>query len=91
MDPGSGAITGVRITDIANNGSTTVTVVDIRCAQALTFAEETYVPLYPDHKNLLNLPLRVNTAQNEDLVLVGYYFWVFGVSSVAVSFSFCLG
>jgi len=63
----TGAILGVNVTDIADDGSSDVTFINLRCAQAFLLAEE-----------------QLHESWTEDLVMVGYNIWLFGLGAMAI-------
>ncbi|KAG8792268.1 hypothetical protein FRC16_011473 [Serendipita sp. 398] len=62
----TGAIAGLNVTDLSSNGTLAVTFVELRCAQALSIAQE-----------------QLHQLRSEDLVMIGYYIWLFGLETVA--------
>ncbi|KAG8823118.1 hypothetical protein FRC19_004596 [Serendipita sp. 401] len=63
----TGAIAGLNVTDLSSNGTLAVTFVELRCAQALSIAQE-----------------QLHQLRSEDLVMIGYYIWLFGLETVAI-------
>ncbi|KAG8798300.1 hypothetical protein FRC18_008703, partial [Serendipita sp. 400] len=63
----TGTIAGLNVTDLNSNGTLAVTFVELRCAQALSIAQE-----------------QLHQLRSEDLVMIGYYIWLFGLETVAI-------